>query len=156
MAQKLRDFLALRCVSWLGSGCDRVTVWCVWSTLRPHPDLDWCIFRPLAFLHILPQWHFASATPPSNVVCIVFLIVVLVLFRLDSSDHPGWPSHPLSSGGIVLYGVLYLDWCPLTKTVTRDAVPLHQSPVYSRLPTVSPVSPVFPGFHPVYSWPSKS
>lgn len=97
-------FLLLQCVSRIGSSCVSAAI-----TVHPFvPKRDWCIFRPLAFLQILPQWHRVSVIFPSNVIWPI-LFIVIDLFRFAFNCLSCWVSNPspLSGGsrGVVLYCV---------------------------------------------------
>lgn len=97
-------FLLLRCVSRIGSSCVSAAI-----TVHPFvPKRDWCIFRPLAFLQILPQWHRVSVIFPSNVIWPI-LFIVIDLFRFAFNCLSCWASYPspLTGGsrGVVLYCV---------------------------------------------------
>ena len=138
-------FLALWCVSWTGSPCvsPGVTVRCVWF----HP---WTASGPrfvyIYTLGILADLatQVASATHPSNAVCIV-------LFGSLSAVWSSWLSLSSSPGG----------YCSVCRSVAslvsshghynKRSFPRHQSLDYSWLLTVSPV---VSGCHPVCSWPS--
>lgn len=97
-------FLLLRCVSRIGSSCVSAAI-----TVHPFvPKPDWCIFRPLAFLQILPQWHRVSVILPSNVIKPI-LFIVIDLFRFAFNCLSCWVSYPSllpgGSRGVVLYCV---------------------------------------------------
>lgn len=92
-------FLALCCVSRLGSSCVSPAI-----TVRylAHPSIApglslMCIFRPLVFLQVVPQLHIVSAIPSSNVVSTLLLIVVDWFKFVFHFVHPVEPLTPSPS-----------------------------------------------------------